>query len=359
MPKCNLLNNHACLSVEGNWRICCKFDDPKKMPADLYTFNEFKNSDQYVKVVKTMESKWHLGCQKCLDDEIDQNVESLREYSLRELSGSNQIEYLEISLANDCNLNCRMCGPKFSSAWERFLHEHHHLDIYYHKELLRVRHPNFSMETLFGDLDLSNLKIIKYLGGEPFVTKQIIDMFEFLEKRNLLRQIEFQANTNCTLFPKKYIDYLKKFKKIIMTLSIDGYQDLNDYIRNGSSWSVVDSVVNKWVNFAKEHNCTLIISPTLLPYNVHDLTNLRLYSEERGIKYKLHPLVNPERFRLDSLPLNYLKTIENQDNSFYINKSKFNIDLFNELSTFTKQFDLACGKHLKEYIPNLESILYV
>ena len=27
MPECNLLKNHMCITVSGNWRPCCKFDE--------------------------------------------------------------------------------------------------------------------------------------------------------------------------------------------------------------------------------------------------------------------------------------------------------------------------------------------
>lgn len=357
MPKCNLLNNHACLSIEGNWRVCCKFDDSHKFSANSYNFNQFKTTPYYKNVSKILETGWHPGCQKCKDDEEIYNIESLRQYSLRELSGKDQLEYMEINLSNDCNLNCRMCGPRYSSTWEKFLHEHQQLDSYYNKELFEIHHKNIDVSKLFENVDLSNLKVIKYLGGEPFVTKQILDLFKFLDSKNLMGQIEFQANTNCTLFPKKHVEYLKKFKNIIMSLSVDAVGNLNDYIRNGSQWNHVDKIIDMWIEFSQQHNCRLILAPTLLPYNVHDLTAIRTYAEYKKIKYKLHRLVFPERFRLDVLPLKYLRSIENEDNTFYISLSKFNQKWYDEFKDFTNKFDTSSNRFIKNYIPLLNNYL--
>ena len=37
----------------------------------------------------------------------------------------------------------------------------------------------------------------------------------------------------------------KKFKKVILVASIDGYKDINEYIRFPSKWSAIEKNINK------------------------------------------------------------------------------------------------------------------
>lgn len=362
MPKCALLHNHMCVGVDNMWRICCKFKGQPRPYADTVNFDQFKSSSQYKQVVNTMETDWHPGCSICKDVEEDGRRESLRQYSNRMFSFNEGLESIEISLSNECNLKCRMCGPKYSTKWVDLIDKNHNLlemqsfDRYDH----HVQRKELSFEQLIGNTDLSNVKEIKYLGGEPFVSNKINKFFEILDQKSNIENITFHTNSNCTHFPYKQIEFLKRFKHVIITLSIDGYGKLNDYIRDGKQWSTIHSNVIKWRKFRDDNkNIHLLITPSVQAYNIHDLENLKLFADNNQIKFKLQYVYEPEFFSLNTLPPEYLNQHINDINKVDIEKASFNPLLWEQFKKYTLMFDKAVGKNIVDFIPNLYGLFNV
>ena len=68
------------------------------------------------------------------------------------------------------------------------------------------------------------------MGEEPFLSKEfwrIIDNTPYQQLRN----VRFKCNTNGSVLNDAIITNLKKFKKIIINLSIDGIKDIFEYQR--------------------------------------------------------------------------------------------------------------------------------
>ena len=94
-----------------------------------------------------MEDGWDEGCLKCKKEEDMDNKSSMRQRLNKDFSGSN-IEFVEISVSNQCNITCRMCGPKFSSKWA---------------EIDKVEVPKQDYSTLLDSIDLLHCKACKVL----------------------------------------------------------------------------------------------------------------------------------------------------------------------------------------------------
>ena len=43
-----------------------------------------------------------------------------------------------------------------------------------------------------------------------------------------------------------FLDLIAKFKNVLMCLSVDGYGKTNEYIRSGSTWSIVDKHIRDY-----------------------------------------------------------------------------------------------------------------
>ena len=71
-----------------------------------------------------------------------------------------QVQYIEMSIDNICNLQCQMCNSKFSS---KLINRDKLLGNTVYKKL----EPSFRK---FDSVDLSKLEKVKILGGEPFIT---------------------------------------------------------------------------------------------------------------------------------------------------------------------------------------------
>jgi sulfatase maturation enzyme AslB (radical SAM superfamily) len=344
------------MGTDNKWRVCCKFQGEPRPDISSMSYETFKSLDQYKEVVETMKTGWHPGCRICKETEEDGRAESLRQVSNREFTQLEGIESIELSLSIDCNLKCRMCGPKYSTKWVDIINQNPPLiktqefDPY---DFDHVFKP-YSVEDILGDKDLSRLRSVKFLGGEPFVSQQIYDLFDLLDEKGIIGNVDFQTNTNCTLFPEKLTKYMSKFKRIVVTLSIDGYGELNDYIRDGRPWSAVTKSVEEWKRYRQEHhNCILLIVPSVQAYNIHDLSNVKQFADENKIKFKFQYVRAPKHFSLNALPPEYLNAVRNEINTTDINKAVYDDTQFQLFKKFTRMLDLAYGKDIRDYIPRL------
>lgn len=361
MPSCALLHNHLCMGTDNKWRVCCKFQGEPRPDIQTTTFEQFKSSEKYKEIINTMKTGWHPGCVICKVTEEDGKVESLRQTSNREFSLIGGIESIELSLSIDCNLRCRMCGPKYSTKWVDMIQNNppiiqtQQFDPYDENKPFK----QFSVYDILHDKDLTRLQTVKFLGGEPFVSQQITDLFNYLNDLKIIHNIDFQTNTNCTMFPEKLVKQLSKFRRIVVTLSIDGYGDLNDYIRDGRPWKSIIESLDKWKQFRNEHhNCILLISPSVQAYNIHDIKNLKQFADDNNIKFKLQYVRSPKHFSIDALPPKYLNSIKTQINSNIIKTSIYDTKQFELFKKFTKMLDLANHKDLRDYVPSLAKYVY-
>ena len=96
--------------------------------------------------------------------------------------------------------------------------------------------------------------------------------------------------SNTSWFPKdKTIELLKQFKKVYIWMSIDAYGSRNDYVRNKSKWSVVDSCAQKWLDLEKETGTIgTVLTPTLNFLNIFSIDRLVDWWLDNRKKRDLH-----------------------------------------------------------------------
>lgn len=364
MPECKVLNNHMCISVNGRYRPCCRFIETWNKDEVFFvkdtSFHDYKNSLFYKNIKDKMKSGWHEGCYKCQEEE-NRDVDSMRHRFGRLMQGIDQnLEFIEISLSNECNLACKMCGPWASSTWQKITKQN--------DEVHEFRKPsNFentvNVKTAFNNLDLNNLATLKLLGGEPFITPQTKDLFEYIDTSAGLSKINFMTNTNMTFFPDKLMKYLNKFKALGISLSIDGFDKINDYVRYKSDWSNVCDVMDKWIQFrdTSSTNVTLKFTTCLNAYNVHQGVDIIELANKHNIEYNQSFIMGPDYLTIQALPSEYVKIINNNlkekkhsDHiTSYLDKYVYNDNLNQKLRKFTLTMDKITGMNLKDYNPLL------
>ena len=156
---CKAFINHLCLTVEQEKIPCCRFIGKELIKQD---------------------NGWYTGCSKCYDEE-QRNQKSYRQILNEQLSGKQGLEYLEFSLSSQCNLACKMCDPTYSTTWEKLCNQHQPLQEYKSNNNTK----SISVKELFKNVDYSKLILIKYLGGEPFITPQLKELIYFLDQKNI------------------------------------------------------------------------------------------------------------------------------------------------------------------------------
>jgi len=248
------------------FRPCCRFplDDNGQYPTTdqvihngISAFNnEFLNAFRQ----DLINGKPRKECEKCYVEESS-NIESMRQKGNKNLTAItntlhfDKLEFLEISLDNLCNLECRMCNSRFSTKlyqrdkllFDNGLHEY------------RPASPQYKTLQLMDALDLTNLKMIKLLGGEPLISP---NLFLFLDKIPYPENVELLIITNATTIPsEKILNKLKTFKSVRFDFSIDGIFQYNDYQRVGSDFeTTVSNALHLAKIFPQQHSVHCVFS---------------------------------------------------------------------------------------------------
>ena len=155
MPQCNALTNHMCVTVTGSWRPCCRFNKFDFVDIEQTDFESYRYTDFYQNIIKDMSNGWSEGCKKCMKEE-ERGQTSLRQVINSFTSGGPDVEYIEISLSNQCNLACKMCSPSYSTFWHKIVRENPQLKKYHQTKT----QPEINVEKIFSTVKLVFVAVV-------------------------------------------------------------------------------------------------------------------------------------------------------------------------------------------------------
>ena len=141
--------------------------------------------------------------------------------------------FLDIRFGNLCNLKCRTCSPTFSSS----IAVEHNKIWGTNNQILFSLNDN-TIDTIFSKLD--SVKHIYLAGGEPLIEENNYILLNKLIERGLKPSLLYNTNlTNIKFKDKNLTDLWQHFPEVEMTVSLDGYGKVNDYIRFGSDYEQI------------------------------------------------------------------------------------------------------------------------
>lgn len=226
---------------------CCWFTDNEKF--DNHTFVRQK----WEKI-----NDWVPGCKVCKQQE-EAGFRSFRKASFDIIPAHLPPSpvAIDINLDYDCNAACVICGPGSSSAWQQQLKKQNILKIVQKETPTDI---NFILTTL----DFSNVRRVKFFGGEPMLTRTHIDVLKNIKN---CKETEIWYTTNGSILPdKELIDLWSKFKLVYFEVSIDGIDKKFEYIRWPLSWNKITNNLFELKNIAP-NNLLFRINHTLNPFN--------------------------------------------------------------------------------------------
>ena len=285
MPKCNAFKNLITIKLDKDieFKPCCLFENKptESFPVNEINFTDF-NKNFISNIESVMETSWHPGCKSCEVDE-QEGFKSIRKKFNQILTGKEKsIEYIEVFFSNQCNLACKMCSPMHSSKLQQLIELNPHLQKWYGNS--EIKSNNYNLESIFKDVDLTNLKTVNFIGGEPFISSDLDNFLDFLETKNLTKKLTCSIYTNGTFFPVKFLDKLKKFKAVIILISVDGVGSLANYIRTGFEWETIHKTIDVWIDFKKDNpNIYLKLTHTLQAYNIHQFDSVAEFCRQKKI----------------------------------------------------------------------------
>lgn len=318
---------------DGAIKVCCRSHPIGFIDRD--NLEEIWNNDNMKRIRKqVLNGERPPECEPCFSLE-DQGVESLR---MRHIAGiipearinlypnalnslkedysmPFEIATMELKLNNLCNLKCRMCHPADSTSWndwdtvKEFYAKEENI-IYKLVEDLNLKDNPFldkfhdnprwwnSLERL-----LPYFRRVEFAGGEPLMDPQHYRILDMLKPYG--KNIEIKYATNLTTLGIKggrtIHDYWPHFKSVAVNVSIDGIDDVYEYIRGNSDWNLV---VNNIKEIQLIPNISRIVGAvTVQVSNILQLDKIiEYFLNDLGIIFHTHRVSYPKVLSAQVLP---------------------------------------------------------
>lgn len=292
---------------------------------------------------------------------------------------STRPRWYQLQLGNTCNLKCRSCSPTASSriaadpvhrAWSSTDFFHGHLPPAIQRSAVWYRDPAKIAE-LMGQND--DEIFLSLLGGEPFLIEEVWDLLHLLVERGWSRRISLGLVSNGTKRRPELEQLVTEFKRVFISVSIDGYGPLFEYLRHGAKWRELVRNLD-WLQGLP--NISLVATPTLQNTNALGAVKLFRFLDERGINLHFNVLTWPRRLSATNLPRR-VRRIAAERLRAYVDEEcrpenrsvvqgwaglletedELDPELFREFMLFTNDLDASRGQSLADVDPELFTLL--
>jgi organic radical activating enzyme len=286
-----------------------------------------------------------------------QSVEDLKKFT--------NPTYYEVRQGNKCNLQCRTCIPEHSDLIDK---EYKNIGIVF--PMQEFKYSNFDHINIDA---LEPTTRVYATGGEPTLFP---GFYEFMQKciDRGRTDFEFCLGYNGQKLSNKLLELSSHFSDMNFSVSIDGYDIVNDYARWGSDFNTI--IKNAKTLIAEGHKVTPETVPSI--YNVTNLDKLfEFYDQEfPGSAVFLQVAVSPddmlspfnhpnaemaaESLRRCTQTKAYYTDARGQKSiidtllAHYTSNTKFDRDKLIKFFEFNDKLDQSRNVRLVDYIPELE-----
>jgi SAM-dependent methyltransferase/pyruvate-formate lyase-activating enzyme len=287
--------------------------------------------------------------------------------------------WFQLQLGNTCNLACRSCSPTASSriggdrvhrAWSATDYYHGVLPVAPPRKEAWYRDPARVAELVgAGDEHI----FLSLLGGEPFLIAEVWELLRLLAERGWARRISLGLVSNGTRQQPELERLAPAFERVFVSVSIDGYGPLHEYLRYGAKWSELVRNLD-WLQSIS--NIVVVATPTLQNLNALGAVKLFRFLDRREVDLHFNVVTWPRRLAPTNLPP-LVRRIAAQRLRHYLDEecratnrlvvqswagmlegeSDFDPELFGELMLFTNDLDAARGQRLASVEPELVALL--
>jgi sulfatase maturation enzyme AslB (radical SAM superfamily) len=359
---------HTSTTTNGDFRLCCRSSKLWNIQdislKDLWNHRKYKTvrsnltegvRDNHCSACWKMEDKGIISLRQSQNFERTSDYAHLVDTWYRNGELPWNVPIVEFKLSNLCNLKCRMCWPKDSTPWLQDWDDVKHIYEESEQDYINGIIDNNSLRkkpvlNLFETNDkfvselyeiIDDIKEFEFAGGEPLMDPLHYNMLDRIKDPS---NVILKYSTNLTdLEAKKgrnVLDLWKKFKSIRLTISIDGYDELNAYIRHGSSWSdikenikLTKETLGDKLDYIKASTC---ISALNVEYLVETMDAIE---QDFGIMWHTSRLQWPAFLHANVLPVDRLEAAKakltarletmQERNIFEINNKRHLLDAIN------------------------------
>ena len=292
----------------------------------------------------------------------------------------------DFRLGNLCNLQCQMCNKEASHlvSVERATMvqsglgaNHPDWDGNIANKKQALLQPGIEWESF--ERMLPYARKIKLIGGEPTVAQDMFKLLDIATATGHAEHIELSFYTNITNMQDRWLEQLAKFEKVIVNCSLEGMEDMNDYLRPPSKWASVWKNFDKLVKFSDTKEGKRIkVRVTTVNQITNALHTAKFWkfmhdyqmTSNRGIGMSTNQLVEPAYYSMAHAPewlkeeqreqiLEFLKSIGNSPhfeqyeeplmelvNFSLDSEHKYDADIMRQYVKITENYD----KHRKHLV---------
>lgn len=195
--------------------------------------------------------------------------------------------HLQIKLSNVCNLKCIMCSPDYSTKWNEDVPRFSSMRNFQKSKTQFFKKKELEIIlTKFIESNPTVIKTLELYGGEPLLAKNFWNYLDYYNAPSL-NNINLQLVSNGTFIKDYHLAHMIKFKSVNFVISVDGTDEVFEFVRFPAKWSVVDKNIKKINNFAALHKnrFNFTLSFTLSSFSAIGLRDFLLYCKKYNYPY--------------------------------------------------------------------------
>lgn len=260
---------HLYINESNNLHTCCHGSPIKEHDSSFDFYND-TNFELIRTRMKDGIQDDHCGACYQLEDNggesvrIRNTIEWANKLQLRDINTvETKLRYYDIRNDNLCNLACRTCRPEASSQLEKE-----------YKKLNWKTRGNINKSTLTQIIDYDTVEEVYIAGGEPMIMPEFTKFLVTAIAQNRT-DIRLIIITNITKVNHNILSLLSQFDTVSVTISLDGYDSVNEYIRWPFNWSIVE----KNIKLLTKLTSNISVNVTVSIYNITRLHELVTFLE--------------------------------------------------------------------------------
>ena len=204
-----------------------------------------------------------------------------------------------LSLGNECNYACKMCGPWASS---QLAVEGLKNGTYSGPARLNWTTDNAAWTHITDYICATeNLQFVHLIGGEPYMNPRFEALIDLLLEAGRT-DIYLGFTTNGSMVNAALIKKLNAFRHVDIGVSIECMGALNDAIRKGTKTQGVLDNIDTYLKYRKESHVYVTVRPVPSALSVHTLYELYEWCVGRGVDVMTNILTWPEHLQIRQLP---------------------------------------------------------